>query len=129
MQEWLYNAYYLPNNYHFQDLAESIKIVNRYGGWTSINYFVFPGVTDSVDEYEALRQFIKSTGLKMIQWRNFNIDPDWYLEKVGIIETPEAIGVRTLLQEIQKEFPHLKYGYYNPPMERIKGNYELDFAH
>ncbi len=129
VQEWLYNAYYLPNNYQFDDLVESIRIVNRYGGWTSINYFVFPGVTDSVDEYEALRQFIKSTGLKMIQWRNFNIDPDWYLEKVGITETPEAIGVRTLLQEIQKEFPHLKYGYYNPPMERIKGNYELDFAH
>ncbi len=129
VQKWLYNAYYLPNNYQFDDLAESIRIVNRYGGWTSINYFVFPGVTDSVEEYEALRQFIKSTGLKMIQWRNFNIDPDWYLEKVGITETPEAIGVRTLLQEIQKEFPHLKYGYYNPPMERIKGNYELDFAH
>ncbi len=129
VQSWLYNAYYLPNNYQFEDLAESIRIVNRYSGWTSINYFVFPGVTDSVDEYEALRQFIKSTGLKMIQWRNFNIDPDWYLEKVGITEDLEALGVRTLLQEIQKEFPHLKYGYYNPPMERIKGNYALDFAH
>jgi hypothetical protein len=35
---------------------------------------------DSIAEYEALRSLIKETGLKMIQWRNFNIDPDWYLE-------------------------------------------------
>ena len=41
-----------------------------------INYFVFPGMTDSVAEYEALRKVIRETGLKMIQWRNFNIDPD-----------------------------------------------------
>jgi hypothetical protein len=39
------------------------------------------------------------------------------------------MGVQQLLQEIRQEFPDLKYGYFNPPMERIKGNYELDFAH
>ena len=75
-QKGLYDPYYRPNNYQFEDIIESIKIVNSYGGWTSINYFVFPGVTDSVAEYEALRKVIKDTGLKMIQWRNFNIDPD-----------------------------------------------------
>ncbi len=42
----------------------------------------FPGMTDSVEEYEALRKLIKETGLKMIQWRNFNIDPDWYMGKL-----------------------------------------------
>ncbi|MCB0551993.1 MAG: radical SAM protein [Phaeodactylibacter sp.] len=128
-QDWLYTAYYRPNNYKFEDILESIRIVNRYGGWTSINYFVFPGVTDSEAEYQALRELIRSTGLKMIQWRNFNIDPDWYLERVGISDTEETMGIRELMRRIREEFPELKFGYFNPPMERIKGNYEVDFAH
>ena len=67
----IYMPYYRPNNYDFDDIVESLKVVNSFGGWTSINYFVFPGMTDSVAEYEALRKMIKATGLKMIQWRNF----------------------------------------------------------
>ncbi len=125
----IYEAYYRPNNYTFEALAESIKVVRSFGGWASINYFVFPGMTDSVDEYEALRKFIRETDLNMIQWRNFNIDPDWYLGKIGATETGERLGVGQLMQLIREEFPNLKFGYFNPPMERIKGNYELDFAH
>jgi len=125
----IYMPYYRPNNYDFEDIIESLKIVSSYGGWTSINYFVFPGMTDSVAEYEALRKLIRETDLKMIQWRNFNIDPDWYLGKIDVTDTGDCMGMSVLLQEIRKEFPNLKYGYYNPPMERIKGNYEVDFAH
>jgi hypothetical protein len=129
LQRHIYTPYYRPNNYDFDALAESVKIVNRYGGWTSINYFVFPGQTDSVEEYEALRAFIKDTGLKMIQWRNFNIDPDWYLGRINLPDSGDILGVKQLMELIKEEFPDLKYGYYNPPMERIKGNYEVDFAH
>ncbi|MCB0561967.1 MAG: radical SAM protein [Lewinellaceae bacterium] len=128
-QKWLYELYYLPNNYEFEDILESIRVVNRYGGWTSINYFVFPGVTDSEAEYQALRELIRSTGLKMIQWRNFNIDPDWYMERVGIDDTEEAMGVKEMMRRLREEFPELKFGYFNPPMERIRGDYEVDFAH
>ncbi len=128
-QKWLYTNYYRPNNYEFEDIVESIRIVNKHGGWTSINYFVFPGMTDSEDEYQSLRKLIKETGLKMIQWRNFNIDPDWYLKKVGVTETEDTMGVRELMRRLKDEFPEIKYGYYNPPMERIQGNFEVDFAH
>jgi molybdenum cofactor biosynthesis enzyme MoaA len=125
----IYEPYYRPNNYVFEDIVESLKVVRDYGGWSSINYFVFPGMTDSIDEYEALRQLIIDTDLKMIQWRNFNIDPDWYMEKIGVRETGECLGLKQLQELIREEFPNLKFGYFNPPMERIKGNYELDFAH
>ena len=128
VQEGIYTAYYKPNNYKFEDIIESIRIVNKYGGWTSLNYFVFPGLTDSVEEYEALRAVIKDTGLKMIQWRNFNIDPDWYLGKIDVMETGEILGVKQMMDLIKEEFPTIKYGYFNPPMERIKGDYDLDFA-
>jgi pyruvate-formate lyase-activating enzyme len=125
----IYEAYYRPNNYQFEDIVESLKVVRDLNGWTSINYFVFPGMTDSVEEYEALRKLISETDLKMIQWRNFNIDPDWYLGKIGVTETGEFLGVKQLMELIKEEFPQVKYGYFNPSMERIKGNFEVDFAH
>ena len=125
----IYLPYYRPNNYAFQDIIESLKVVRSYGGWTSINYFVFPGMTDSVAEYEALRKLITDTGLCMIQWRNFNIDPDWYLGKIGVVDNGEILGMKQMMELLREEFPQLRYGYFNPPMERIKGQYDLDFAH
>ena len=125
----IYTKYYRPNNYTFEDIIESLKVAKSMDAWTSINYFVFPGMTDCVEEYEALRKLIQETGLNMIQWRNFNIDPDWYLGQIGVVETGELMGVKQMQELIQEEFPDLKFGYFNPPMERIKGNYEADFAH
>jgi len=124
----IYEPYYRPNNYQFEDIIESLKVMRSYGGWASINYFVFPGMTDSVEEYEALRKLIIDTDLTMIQWRNFNIDPDWYMGKIGVNETGEMLGVKQLMSLIAEEFPKVKFGYFNPPIERIKGNYEMDFA-
>ena len=116
----IYERYYLPNNYQFEQLKESIKMVRKYGGWASINYFTFPGMTDSVAEYEALRQLIIDTDLTMIQWRNFNIDPDWYLGKINVADTGESMGMRKMMQAIKKEFPHLMFGYFNPPLKKIE---------
>lgn len=124
----IYERYYRPNNYTFEDIVESLKVANEMGKWSSINYFVFPGMTDSLEEYEALRWLIKETGLKMIQWRNFNIDPDWYLGQIGVVETGDIMGIKQLQDLIREEFPDLKFGYFNPPIERIKGDFEKDFA-
>mgnify|MGYP003348560805 CR=1 FL=1 len=116
----IYDAYYLPNNYSFDALAESVKMVRKYNGWASLNYFVFPGVTDEVEEYEALRKFIKETDLSMIQWRNFNIDPDWYLEKINYKNPGKTLGVKVMMKKLKEEFPELQYGYFNPTMSFIK---------
>ncbi|MBX2907607.1 MAG: radical SAM protein [Taibaiella sp.] len=124
----IYTKYYLPNNYKFEDLIESLKVVRRYGGWSSINYFVFPGMTDSIAELDALCDLIRETDLNMIQWRNFNIDPDWYLGKMNIADTGECIGIKQMMEAVHEEFPHVKFGYFNPPAERMK-NFDVDFAH
>ncbi|MEY4293107.1 MAG: hypothetical protein RIQ61_1505 [Bacteroidota bacterium] len=124
----IYTQYYLPNNYQFEDIVESLKVVTDRGGWASINYFVFPGMTDCEEEYQALRALIKYTNLSMIQWRNFNIDPDWYLGKIGVYETGDPIGVKHMMDLIKEEFPNVKFGYFNPPKERML-NFENDFAH
>ena len=128
-QPYLYEKYYRPNNYGFDDIVESLKVVRRYKGWTSINYFVFPGLTDSIAEYNSLRQLIRETGLNMIQWRNFNIDPDWYLGRMGVTDPGEPMGIREVMRSLKEEFPQIRFGYFNPPMERIKGDFESDFAH
>ncbi len=60
--------------------------------------------------------------------RNFNIDADWYLKQIDVKETGELLGVKQLMESLHEEFPQLKFGYFNPPIERIKGNYEMDFA-
>lgn len=124
----IYTKYYLPNNYKFEDLIESLKVVRRYGGWSSINYFVFPGMTDSIAELDALCDLIRETDLNMIQWRNFNIDPDWYLGKMNIADTGECIGIKQMMDAVHEEFPQVKFGYFNPPAERMK-NFDVDFAH
>lgn len=128
-QKHIYEAYYRPNNYEFEDIVESLKVVRGHGGWASINYFVFPGATDTEAEYEALRKLIIDTDLTMIQWRNFNIDPDWYLGKINLYDQGDLLGIKQVQELIHEEFPNVKYGYFNPPMERIKGNFEVDFAH
>ncbi len=127
-QKDIYTKYYRPNNYQFEDIVESLKMVRKYGGWSSINYFVFPGMTDSIAEFEALCELIESTKLDMIQWRSFNIDPDWYLGKIGMTDPGECMGVKQMLDLIHEEFPKVKFGYFNPPIERMK-NFDADFAH
>jgi pyruvate-formate lyase-activating enzyme len=128
VRESVYTPYYRPNNYVFADLIESLRIVHEEGGWSSINYFVFPGMTDSEAELDALRQFIETTKISMIQWRNFNIDPDWYLGKIGVTDTGNRYGLHNMISIIREEFPAVKFGYYNPPIERMK-NFNTDFAH
>lgn len=121
----IYEKYYLPNNYSFEDIRESAKIVRQYGGWASINYFTFPGMTDDPEEFKALKEWILYSDISMIQWRNFNIDPDWYLGKLGIAELPEPLGIRNIMQKLKEEFPHIAYGYFNPPLE-VQRQYGLN---
>lgn len=116
----IYHRYYRPNNYTFEDVLESIKIARRYNCWVSVNYFVFPGMTDWIEEYQAMRKLIRETDISMIQWRNFNIDPDWYLELIGVERETQKLGVKNVMKLLKEEFPFLAYGYFNPPLDVMK---------
>ncbi len=119
-QPSLYERYYRPNNYSFDDVRRSLITARRHGRFASINYFVFPGITDSHQEIAALREFLRSTDVDLIQWRNFNIDPDWYLSEVCRDYSSSSVGVRSMLRLIKDEFPHLQYGYLNKHREAIE---------
>jgi len=117
VREPIYTAYYQPRGYHFSDVVESIQRARRNRLWTSINYLSFPGVTDDEHELAALSNLIETSDLNMIQWRNLNIDPDWYAESIGLCESSEFIGMPTLLQKIRARFPQVRFGYFNPPIK------------
>lgn len=112
-QAELYHRYYKPNNYRFEDVVASLLLARKKDKFASINYFVFPGITDSEKEVEALLNLIDQTQVHLIQWRNFNIDPEWYLNDVCYDYRSKAIGVRSLMQKIREQFPRIQFGYLN----------------
>ena len=120
LKEDFYNAYYKPRNYSFSDVMASLEISNKYNIWKSLNYFVFPGTTDLETEYQQLRKSIVMYNVNMIQWRNFNIDPDWYLQTINLDNNESTIGINKLINMIKKEFPGLYHGYFNPGKEIIE---------
>jgi molybdenum cofactor biosynthesis enzyme MoaA len=113
VQKELYHRYYRPNNYVFEDIVRSLRIARKLNKFSSINYFVFPGLTDSVKETEALMAFLDETQLNLIQWRNFNIDPEWYLTEICHDYYDDFIGLENLMKKIKNRFPQVAYGYVN----------------
>ncbi|MGQ9615223.1 MAG: radical SAM protein [Spirochaetota bacterium] len=126
-QEDYYNRYFLPVDYIFEDVIESLKIARSFNIWTSINYFIFPGLTDHPIEMEALKSFINKVKLNMVQTRNINIDPEFYIQELHLSELgPCFKGMRNWLEFMKRNFPWLKIGYFNPPREEMrKRNFEF----
>lgn len=117
-QKFYYNRYYRPRNYTFDDVVESLKVVRRYQGWTSINYLIFPGLTDHPEEYEALKRLIEEVELDMVQTRNLNIDPEWYIEALSLADLPSShFGMPVWLNRLRQDYPGVQLGYFNPYRE------------
>jgi pyruvate-formate lyase-activating enzyme len=91
--------------------------MKSHGGFVSINYFVLPGFTDDEDEWKALRQFIQETRIDLIQMRNLNIDPEWYLRELNVPPDRKTLGIRQLMDRIRDQFPDTGLGYYNPCLD------------
>jgi len=112
-----YTPYYRPRTYAFADVVETLRVARARGLFTSLNYLTFPGVTDRVDEAEALERLVRETGVRMIQWRNLNVDPDWYADVLGRDARSRRMGMPVLLERLRERLPELRFGYFNPPAE------------
>jgi pyruvate-formate lyase-activating enzyme len=114
----LYERYYRPRSYGFEALAACGRAVSAGGGLVSLNYFMFPGVTDTEPEFEALSRMVEAAGAHVIQMRNLNIDPDHYLARLGFPPTlAPGFGMRRWMKRVRKEMPHLAFRYFNPARE------------
>lgn len=117
-----YTAYYRPIGYSFEDVKESLKRARDAGVYSSINLLCFPGMIDREREVEALLLFVKETGLRLIQLRNLNIDPEVLLPRMPALESMgDALGVRAMIEIIKRELPEIEIGNFTRPVSRAKG--------
>ncbi len=117
-----YSAYYRPIGYSFEDVKESLKRARDAGVYSSINLLCFPGMIDREREVEALLSFVKETGLRLIQLRNLNIDPEVLLPRMPALESMgKALGMRTMIEIIKQELPEVEIGNFTRPVKRALG--------
>ncbi|MGL4370990.1 MAG: radical SAM protein [Spirochaetota bacterium] len=113
-----YDPYYLPQGYIFDDVMRTVQTALDRGIYLSVNLFFLPGFTDMESEAASLRAFLDRYPVNMIQTRNLNIDPDYYLDTIGFRES-EAMGIEELVAMLRRDYPKLRLGYYNPPKEEF----------
>src|SRR5438105_210791 len=115
-----YTAYYRPLGYSFEDVKESLKRARDAGVYSSINLLCFPGMIDREREVEALLSFVKETGLRLIQLRNLNIDPEVLLPRMPAFDSMgEALGMRAMIEIVQREAPEVEIGNFTRPVKRV----------
>jgi pyruvate-formate lyase-activating enzyme len=115
-----YHAYFRPKGYGFSDVLKSVDLALRSGLFVAVNYLNSPGFTDTPQEIKALTKFLTTYPIHMIQWRNLNFDPLRYFKIMKTVTAKGApIGMHNLLELIRRQFPKLKYGYFNPPKEKF----------
>lgn len=110
-----YNWYHRPNGYALNDVRDSAKYAADHGVAVAINLLFFPGFSNQSEETTALYDFIAATGVKQVQIRNLNLDPEKLAEKFGDEELP---GVDEWLAELKGKFPGLLIGNYTQPKSR-----------
>lgn len=113
-REESYRRYYRPVDYGFGDVRSSIAAAKERGVHVALNLLFFPGFTDSELECQALVELVRETRLDLIQLRNLNIDPEFYLELMAGVETGPLLGFANFRKRLKKSCPWLKFGYFNP---------------
>ena len=116
-----YTAYYRPIGYSFEDVKASLRRARDAGVYSSINLLCFPGMIDREREVEALLAFIKETGVRLIQLRNLNIDPEVLLPRMPALDSMgKALGMRDMIEILKREVPEAELGNFTRPVKRTK---------
>jgi pyruvate-formate lyase-activating enzyme len=110
-----YDAYYRPIGYTFEHVKKSLVLARDAGVYSSINLLCFPGLIDCEDEIAALVGFLRETGVRLVQLRNLNIDPEVLWPRVT---RPKGrpLGMRTLVETLRRELPDVTIGNFSRPV-------------
>ena len=103
----LYEAYYQPINYGWEEVRESIRLAKRRGVYTALNLLTFPGVTDQAGEAEKLCELVARERVDQVQARSLAIDPDQYF---AVAAKHSAGGPRIGLRELLKRLRRARRG-------------------
>jgi pyruvate-formate lyase-activating enzyme len=114
----LYEAYYKPVKYTWEDVEASIALARERGGYLALNLLLFPGVTDREGEVKALERLVKKYQVDQVQTRSLCIDPLQYLEVARNKGAGgEPVGIRTLLKRLKAARPGLIIGNFARGLE------------
>ncbi|HWR39903.1 MAG TPA: radical SAM protein [Patescibacteria group bacterium] len=105
----VHQAYY-RGNYSLEQVRDSIRYARQKKVHVSINMLLFPGLNDRREEQEAWLEWIRETGVDMIQLRNLNYDPDEFV--AAMPAGGSAGGVSAFLQQLQSAVPELVLGNF-----------------
>ncbi|MFT3708891.1 MAG: radical SAM protein [Archangium sp.] len=109
----LYEAYYQPHKYGWEDVEASIALSRDRGAYIALNLLLFPGVTDRAGEVEALKKLVKKYRVDQIQTRPLAIDPAQYIEVARNKGAGgEPIGVSKMLAVLKRASPGLVIGNF-----------------
>ncbi|NOK38815.1 radical SAM protein [Corallococcus exercitus] len=109
----LYEAYYKPVKYGWEDVEASIALARERGAYLALNLLLFPGVTDREGEVQALENLVRKYRVDQVQTRSLCIDPLQYLEVArGVGAGGEPVGIRTLLNRLKAARPGLIIGNF-----------------
>jgi pyruvate-formate lyase-activating enzyme len=112
-----YRRYHQPRRYTLGKVIDSLILAKERGLYTSINLLVLPGFTDREKEVEGWAELVRKTRLDLIQMRNLNIDPDFFLNEMG---RGEGMGISRMIEVLKAEVPSLQFGYFNRTKENFK---------
>lgn len=106
-----YQAYYRAG-YSLENVKASIRYALEHGVYVSLNLLYFPGFNDRPEELDAWKDFFREQPVQMIQIRNLNLDPDYFL-KIMPTENGKPLGVQTFLHELRETFPTMAIGSFS----------------
>jgi wyosine [tRNA(Phe)-imidazoG37] synthetase (radical SAM superfamily) len=109
----LYEAYYKPQRYGWEDVERSIALSAKKKAYIALNLLLFPGVSDRAGEVDALLRLVKKYRIHQIQTRPLAIDPTQYIEIArGKGAGGEAMGVSSMLALLKTQAPWLVIGNF-----------------
>ncbi|ATB38411.1 radical SAM protein [Cystobacter fuscus] len=118
----LYEAYYKPVKYGWEDVEASIALARERGAYLALNLLLFPGVTDREGEVQALAKLVKKYKVDQVQTRSLCIDPIQYLEVARDKGAGgEPVGIRELLRRLKAARPGLVIGNFARGLDERQG--------
>jgi pyruvate-formate lyase-activating enzyme len=109
----LYEAYYQPVNYGWEEVEESVRLARRRGVYTALNLLTFPGVTDQEGEADELCALVSRARVDQVQARSLAIDPDQYAAVAALHSAGgPRIGIGELLRRLKRARKGLVVGNF-----------------
>ena len=110
-REETHQAYY-RSSYSLDDVRDSIRHAKQKGCHVSVNMLLFPGLNDQPAELAAWQEFLRDTGVDMIQLRNLNMDPDELRAALPVF-TGAGAGILAMVRQLQEVLPDLQFGSFS----------------